>query len=502
MKKFLVLLLAIGSLVCSAQNNPPSGTLTSPNLVYTTLNPYGGPAGTEPYTWSGFVVTESQGGGLSGGNQPGYNVSTGQFMFGYTQGTAAYNYALSTALKNSGMTWLGYNYSWQYFNQDLARGTLSANVTFNSVGGTSLHSKSWNLGATTEGWTTMSGTETFKDPLAVSNIASFGLSFTGKDDRFWAGYYGPMVRNPNISVLYTFDSCSTNPLSSPSCPGYAEAYKTQQCTANPLYDPSCPGYAVAYKTQQCAANPLYAVDCPGYAEAYFNQQCLLDSLYDRKCEGYATAYAIKYLTNLDPAVTTAVNQQLTTTNEIAKNDPAKTTVVNSTVDSVLATPTTTSPTSTSPASVTSVLNQSSTPSTLNTLSSAAAPPPPPPPAKQEERAQEQKRTDGEVQQAERRTGGNPQNARQAVANRAREVAQAAGRAASFEAQASTQGLVVGLMGYVPGFTGYQQATVPDTNGLELAAKYSKPVIDNQNAQRRLQGANDRLHREMVDSQYK
>lgn len=532
MKKFLVLLLVTGSLICSAQNNvapaQPTGTQTSPNLVYSTVNPWQGPAGsTSPGTWSGFDVTQSTGGGVSGGAKPGYNIETSTFMFGYTQNTINYNYAVSTALKNSGMTWLGYNYSWEYKNQDMTRGTLSANVTFNAANGTQLHSKNWTLPKTEEGWTTVTGTETFVDPAAVANINSFNLSFSGKDDRFWAGFYGPVVRYPSISVNYSFDACSSNPLSSPSCPGYAEAYKTQQCTANPLYDASCPGYAVAYKTQQCAINPLFDPTCPGWAEAYktqqctldplydktcsgydqayLNQQCIKDSLYSNKCEGYATAYAIKYLVKLDPAVTTAVNQQLTTTQETYKNDPANIVVVNTTVDSVLATPATTSSTSALPTSVTSVVTPQSavaTPATpvINAANSAAVVPPTPP-ARIEERAQDQRRAAAEVGQVERRAGNNPEEAKREVDNRAKNLAQTAARAVTLEAQTANQGVLVGLMSYVPGFAGYQQATVPDTLGRDLAMKYSKPSVDNARAQRLLGGAQERRWQEMVDSQY-
>lgn len=592
MKKILAILLVIGSLTCSAQQTElPTGVLTSPNLVYSTVNQYNGPPGTTaPYTWSGFDVTQSRGGGTSGGSKPGYNVETGTFMFGYTQSTIAYNYALSTALKNSGMSWLGYNYSWEYYNQDLSRGTLSASIKFNALDGSSLHNKTWNLGATTEGWKAISGTEMFVNALPTSNMSSFDLKFTGKDDRYWAGYYGPMVRNPSVSVLYTFDQCSVNPLSSPDCPGYAAAYKTQQCTANvlsdptcpgyeaayktqqcainplfatdcpgyetayktqqctldalyatdcpgyeaaykkqqcvknplyaqdcdgyeiaykkqqctldPLYATDCPGYAAAYKTQQCTANPLYATDCPGYAEAYFKDQCIKDSLYDRNCEGYATAYAIKYLVKLDPAVTTAVNQQLTTIVEVAKADPAKVTIVNTTVDNAITAPTTTSPTS--PTSVNSILapppNNSSPVS--NATNSVAAPPPPPPPAKQEERAQDQKKTDTEVAKVEKKSGDSKQDVKKEVAAKAVEIAKAAGKAATLEAQAAQQGLLVGLMGYVPGFAGYQQANVPDTNALAMARAYTKPVIDNQQAHRRLSVASDLKWRQIVDSQYK
>ena len=76
------------------------------------------------------------------------------------------------------------------------------------------------------------------------------------------------------------------------------------------------------------------------------------------------------------------------------------------------------------------------------------------------------------------------------------------RANTLEGQVAKQGLLVGLIGYVPGFAGYQQANLPDVNALELAMKYSKPPVDNQSVQRRLSTANDRLHREMVDSQYR
>lgn len=488
--------------------------MTSPNLI-------------GAYNLSGTTAITAAG-GLSGGSTPGSISTLNTIAFGYMTGTATYRYALSQALQNSGMTWTGYNYSWDYLNQDMSRGTLSAKVMFDGVDGTNLHTKNWTLGQTTNGWTNVKGTETFVPALGVASISSFSLSFTGKDDRFWAGYYGPQVKNASMSINYTFDSCSTNPLSSPSCPGYAEAYKTQQCTANPLYDVSCPGYAAAYKTQQCAADATYdvtcpgyaaayqtkqcsldatySVDCPGYEQAYLNKQCLKDSLFSTKCEGYATAYAIKYLTNLDPAVTTAVNQQLTTTVEVAKADPAKVTVVNSTVDSVLSTPSTTSATSVT--SVTSVVNQPPPPPpgaspTAAATTAAAAPPPPPPPAKQEEKAQDQKKTDVEVAKVEKKAGGDGKvDAKKEVAARAVEIAKNASKATTLEAQAAQQGLLVGLIGYVPGFNGYQQANIPDTMSAEVARSYLKPVIDNRSALRRLGGANEVKWQEMVDSQYK
>jgi len=546
MKKLLAFCLAVACMVVHAQ---PSGTMTSPNLI--------NPNNNSLATITG-VTNITAPGGYSGGNTPGYIQSSNTIVMGYQTGTAAYSYAVSTALRNSGLTFLGYNYSWEYLNQGQSSGTLSATANFAAVNGTSLHSKSWTLGPT-ESWTTVSGTETFVAGLPTSNLSNFGLSFTGKDNRYWAGYYGPQVKNASLSVNYTFDQCSSNPLSSPSCPSYAQAYLDQQCTANPLYSTACPGYAAAYltqqctanplynaqcpgyqtayfnqqctanplyattcpgyaaayKTQQCTASPLYATDCPGYEQAYLNAQCILDSLYSRLCSGYATAYAIKYLVPLDSTTASAVNSSLSATAAVKAMDPTSvntngtvsttpSATGNSTVDSVIATPSTTS--ATSPTSVNSVVNAPPPPGagpspTSAATAQASAPPPPPPPAQQAERAADNKKTEGAVASVEKKSGGNPEAAKKEATEKAKELANNMSKAATMEAQAATQGLVVGLMGYVPGFSAYQNAIIPDALGAQVARQYSKPNVDNRSAQRQLSGSNEYRWKEMVDSQY-
>ena len=522
MKKILAILaLVIGSLNCLAQTNnqqPTPGVeyLSSPNLI---------PAGTTA-AWSNTVIGSA--GGYSGGSTAAYNPSTNTIIFGYTQQTVAYNYAFSQALQNAGLAIGGYNYSWKINNNDSNTGTLSGKFTLKSLNGTALQTYNYTYNDKTTGdsenFQLFTGTQWFPKNYSSAEISSFSMEWTGKDDRYWAGYYGPRVRDPSIQLRYLVDICASNPLSSPDCPGYAEAYKQQQCSISPLYDascpgyaealktsqcranslsyPDCPGYAEAYKTYQCTINPLSFTDCPGYAEAYFKDQCIKDSLYDKKCEGYATAYAIKYLTpSIDPAAANAVNQQLTTNVEIAKADPAKVTVVSSTIDSVITAPATTSATSVT--SVTSVvLPPPPPPGTSAAITTAATPPPPPPPAKQEEKAQDQKRNDAEVAKVERKAEGKPADAKRGVEQRAKDIAQQAAKAATLEAQAAQQGLLVGLMGYVPGFSAYQQSTIPDSMAIEVARKYSKPVVDNVRAQRVLRGASDRMHQEMVNSQYR
>ena len=88
-----------------------------------------------------------------------------------------------------------------------------------------------------------------------------------------------------------------------------------------------------------------------------------------------------------------------------------------------------------------------------------------------------------------------------VEARAKEIARAGAEAKSFEAQAAVQGTVVALMGFVPGFDAYGQARIVDVNAQQMARLYNRPTVDNRTALRRLTGASDRLHSDMVDQQY-
>jgi hypothetical protein len=124
------------------------------------------------------------------------------------------------------------------------------------------------------------------------------------------------------------------------------------------------------------------------------------------------------------------------------------------------------------------------------------------PAAAAAQAVETKKTDTAVASVEKKSGGNQAAAKAAATERAKELAKEAGNATTLEAQTATQGLVVGLMGYVPGFTAYQNALVPDVLANAVSRQYMKPNVDNRNAQRRLTGASDAKWQEMVNSQYK
>ena len=461
-------------------------------------------------TMSGWTVTGS------GSNTSHPVVGANQYSFG-TQGSVARSIAINAALAGSGINVTGIQYGWRfaiYCNNPVggnsntcangtgAADTLTANVNVTNSGGTTVFDQTHVYNTSRWSWIAEAQDVNFAStPLA--SMGHINMTFTGTDGGASTGepYLGTALSTVYARLKYSAevaDPCIANPLSSTSCAGYQQAYTTQQCSANPLYSTACSGYAAAYKIQQCSASPLYATDCPGYAEAYLNQQCLLDSLFSNQCEGYKTAYAIKYLVNLDPAVTTAVNSALTTTVEVQRNDPANVVSAtgNSTVDSVVAAPSATSATSvTSPVSV---INSAPSASTMN---AATAPPPPPPPGAAAEQKADAKKTEGAVASVEKKTGGNATAARAAATEKAKELAKDIGRAATMEAQTATQGLLVGLIGYVPGFSAYQHSTVPDALGATVAKQYYKATVDNRSAQRQLSGANETRWKQIVDSQY-
>jgi hypothetical protein len=205
MKRLLALLLLVVSPAFAQQYTPgpylqPPTTGETENLIYTTLNT---PPDGAQYTWTGFVNTASQGGGTSGGNVPGYNSSTGTFLFGYTLGTVTYRLTNSSEFPNPGTEIDSFKYSWEYFNQDFSRGSLTANIKFYDPNNSLLENYNFQLGQTTSGWTLFSGQIDFASAYNMSDLAKIEISFTGKDDRFWAGYYGPQVRDLDLSLVYT-----------------------------------------------------------------------------------------------------------------------------------------------------------------------------------------------------------------------------------------------------------------------------------------------------------
>jgi hypothetical protein len=153
---------------------------------------------------------------------------------------------------------------------------------------------------------------------------TMGMTGDSSVNQYTQYYSGPGFRSTeNVAYITqsTGDICLVDPLSSPSCAGYQEAYTALQCSSNQLYSPSCAGYAAAYFTQQCGLNALYDPSCPGYTQAYFNQQCSLNPLYDRGCSGYNEAYALANVVSTPTAIVSAPVLQVSTTGTISVTTP-------------------------------------------------------------------------------------------------------------------------------------------------------------------------------------
>lgn len=315
------------------------------------------------------------------------------------------------------------------------------------------------------------------------------------------------------STAYHDQQCRANPLYATDCVGYSNAYHDQQCSINPLYATTCTGYAAAYLTQQCSVNPLYSTSCSGYASAYFNQQCNLNGLYDKTCPNYSTAYAKKMLleqqgmasTVATAGVVAATAPVATTTASTDSSGEVKVAVV---ADEKVNTVLTTTATSASPAQAATA-----------TVPLVAPPPAPAAPAPEPKKAEPagDKPAGGPTQMAQGGPSGDKPaqpTARQALAERRAEaakkdavekgknLAKEMGNASSMEAQKQVQDVVVQAMGFTPGFDTYNKAMLPDTVGYKPFTVYNNQKNIDNRANLRMWTGTDRLHNELVDSQYK
>ena len=210
MKRLIALILVLVGFSVSAQTPQTTNNLINP-ANYTGQSRTGAINGANPRdslgccTGSGAYVDTSGGGAT---------------YFSYSSTTVGQTIAINQALQGSGVQVGGYNYSWSYYNQDYNRGSLTSTIRLTSNTGSTLQTYSPTMGATTNGWTALSGTQTFANPYSLSSLGNLSVSFTGRDDRFWAGYYGPAVKNVNLSLNYTVDPCVGNPRYSTSCAGY------------------------------------------------------------------------------------------------------------------------------------------------------------------------------------------------------------------------------------------------------------------------------------------
>lgn len=187
--------------------------------------------------WSGAVYGADPGGCCASISGAGalYDTTTDTIMFSYGISTLSQTIGLQQALGGTGIQVHGYNYNFDYRlmpNNSLHTDNLTTSIwVTNSQGFNTEVTHLFLSGQVSlnnnDQWNIVSGTRTFQNPLL--DPQSITMRFEGRDGGFWAGYYGPEVRNVSLSVNYSFDPCTNDPLYSSSCPGYWEAWFAQLC---------------------------------------------------------------------------------------------------------------------------------------------------------------------------------------------------------------------------------------------------------------------------------
>lgn len=351
---------------------------------------------------------------------------------------------------------------------------------------------------------------------------------------------------PGYQTAYRIQQCSVNSLFDPLCPGFAVAFHDQQCYINPLFMSDCPGYYQAYHDQQCSINALSFTDCPGYAALYLDQQCSISALYSTACSGYQTAYrnyqfaqacsanpqsspsCSGYVTPITTTTTTTTTASsstptatTTTTQVTAPVQPtavvaslstsAPETIVSVNTSGTLSSPTqvatvadpvvnnvisnnntSTTPASVVPTAVTSTTQQSVS-STTSSISASPAP---------ATNTQSTSLSTTTVHPQPTRTSTVSKPSKEQADSMGNNAMKDSNNAGSMEQQKQIQNVVIGAMGYVPGFDAYN-VTLRDVAFYKPYAIYGgQRTIDNRRLSSGLFGATDNLHNSMVEQQYK
>ena len=126
-------------------------------------------------------------------------------------------------------------------------------------------------------WTTFNFSETFATPYTASTMGNAQYGFVGRDNNYWVGPYGPEITNVNFSLKYSVkpDPCISDPLSSPTCPGYALATVKNAILGSTVSSASATSYVPTtnYTSPAPAAAPPAVADAaPALAQASPQQQ--------------------------------------------------------------------------------------------------------------------------------------------------------------------------------------------------------------------------------------
>jgi hypothetical protein len=154
--------------------------------------------------------------------RPGGNIN---YSFGWVDLYQTRQIADILPYSGTGLKINGYNFSFTAKNgngwDDGRTDSLFAYVQFDGPQGTVLNNTA-NL-SFQYNWTDWTLAQNFAAPYSTLDVTSVRYGFVGQDNNGWAGPYGPEIMNVSFSLNYSVDPCVSDPLFSPTCPGYLEA---------------------------------------------------------------------------------------------------------------------------------------------------------------------------------------------------------------------------------------------------------------------------------------
>jgi hypothetical protein len=201
----------------------PNNVVVGTNNTTTATSSTGNLLSMNGWTGIGYGNNSTVGQCCSGGPTAVMNTDTNTIRFSYGWSTASQTIAITNALfEATGIRISGYTASALVNNGGQNTGPLTGSVLVKNNLGSVIDTQSFDLSDMNNGgnFDKVSLTRYFANPYQVSELGSITASWTGKDDRFWAGFYGPRVRDSKLTLQYYVDPCSRNPASSPNCTGY------------------------------------------------------------------------------------------------------------------------------------------------------------------------------------------------------------------------------------------------------------------------------------------
>ena len=251
------------ALLCSSYSNSQSIDPATGNLIN-----YGTSPTETTSTWNNGVYVNQLcfGAGQPGNCGPNPSIREGNFI-NFSYGTVNLNQIVNInkalSIGGSGVQLSGFNFGFMAKNgngwDDGRQDYLGAYVNFYNTGGGLAANYDYTPQTNQRyNWTLFNFSETFASPVLASNYSNAQVGFVGRDNNFWAGTYGPEIYNVNFSLKYSVrpDPCIADPLSSPTCPGYALATVKNSILGSTVSNASVTSYVPA---------PNYALVSPGPA---------------------------------------------------------------------------------------------------------------------------------------------------------------------------------------------------------------------------------------------